>query len=523
MAARAGETRTRSGAGRSLALSLLGLALLAAGCSTTAGVNRVGLRGAYRDISVSSLNEREASEDSKVVLHRYDLVERFDKDPEGALAFLREKALREDDRRDLRFAIAELSFLYADHLLESVDPEEHRRAPDYFLQAALAAYSYLLGPSRESPPRSFDRRFRLACDLYNRALGKGLVTGSGGQVNVHGGAFQLPAGSLSVSLDTRALPWPLESFESFYLADDFSVRGFTLRNRTPGLGVPLVAVQKRPAGAKKGIAVPVTAFLRFLPAERSGGLPSFSGTLELHSAYDETEVEVNGRKIPLETDSTAPLAYSLEDPFVWNAGVKRFLKVEERIEPGTQLFQPYLPGRIPVVFVHGTASSPVWWAEMINTLRGDSYLRGRYQYWYFQYNSNGPITVSAWALRDSLTKLVRQLDPEGKDPALRQMVVIGHSQGGLLTKMAAVHTGDRLWRSISDESLEDAKLAPPLKEKVQEYLFIEPLPFVKRVVFISTPHRGSYRTYGWVRSLVSKLVSLPADLTGTFTELLASG
>ncbi|MCK7466931.1 MAG: hypothetical protein MZU91_01465 [Desulfosudis oleivorans] len=34
--------------------------------------------------------------------------------------------------------------------------------------------------------------------------------------------------------------------------------------------------------------------------------------------------------------------------------------------------------------------------------------------------------------------MVQQLDPEGKDSALRKMVVIGHSQGGLLTKLTAI-------------------------------------------------------------------------------------
>ena len=33
---------------------------------------------------------------------------------------------------------------------------------------------------------------------------------------------------------------------------------------------------------------------------------------------------------------------------------------------------------------------------------------------------------------------VQQLDPEGREPALRRMVVIGHSQGGLLTKLTAI-------------------------------------------------------------------------------------
>ena len=33
----------------------------------------------------------------------------------------------------------------------------------------------------------------------------------------------------------------------------------------------------------------------------------------------------------------------------------------------------------------------------------------------------------------------------GKDPGFKQMVVIGHSQGGLLTKMTAIDSGTHLW------------------------------------------------------------------------------
>ena len=36
--------------------------------------------------------------------------------------------------------------------------------------------------------------------------------------------------------------------------------------------------------------------------------------------------------------------------------------------------------------------------------------------------------------------------------ALRDMVLIGHSQGGLLVKMAAVDTGSRLWDAISTQA-----------------------------------------------------------------------
>lgn len=41
---------------------------------------------------------------------------------------------------------------------------------------------------------------------------------------------------------------------------------------------------------------------------------------------------------------------------------------------------------------------------------------------------------------------------------------------------------------------------------------LEPLPFVTRVVFISTPHRGSFLTKNWVRSLVRSIVRIPYDI-----------
>lgn len=507
-------------AGGTVLAAVIGLcALAAAGCATPVGVSRVDLRQAHREITVTALGKRAVSEDTKDVLHRYDLSRRFDRDPSGVLALLREKSLHEDDRRDLRFALAELSFLYADHLWESVDPEDHRHAPDYFLTAAANAYGYLLGDSSEEPPGPYDRRFRVACDLYNRALGRALSTGPGGSVELKGGTRELPAGSLALTVDAGALPWPLESFEAFLLADDYSVHGLTVRDRTPGLGVPLIAVPLRTGETPTEIPVPLTGFLRITTKADAGAGRRVDGSLELYSAYEHSEVQVQGRAVPLETDTTAPLAYALHNPFVWKSGVRRFLHLEDRVEPGVRLVQPHQPGRVPVVFVHGTASSPVWWAEMLNTLRADPVLRKRCQFWYFQYNSGVPVLVSGAELRASLTAMVEILDPEGTDPALRQVVVVGHSQGGLLTKLTAVRTGDRLWHSLSDQSLDDVPLDADVKADLRGYFFVEPLPFVRRVVFISTPHRGSFLSSNLVRKLVRRLVTLPANLVEETSQL----
>ena len=102
---------------------------------------------------------------------------------------------------------------------------------------------------------------------------------------------------------------------------------------------------------------------------------------------------MNNRVVPLETDTTTPTAYTLEhESLLWDYGLKAFLGKLAAVPNKLYLMQPYQPGRIPVVFVHGTMSSPVWWTEMWNTLRADPELRRTYQFWFFMYNSNALVS-----------------------------------------------------------------------------------------------------------------------------------
>jgi pimeloyl-ACP methyl ester carboxylesterase len=445
-----------------------------------------------------------------VVLQRHDLTSAASADPVRAIRFLNETA-KVDERRDLLFALAELSYLHGERLKGSHSSNDKAHAPDYFLLSSVYAYLYLLGDGKEPPPSAWDIRFREACDLYNRALGKGFPVDEGGSLRVGDRVRKLPVGELTIIPNLETLNWKLDQFRSFLPADDYEVFGFTVRNRTPGLGLPLIAVINQSLDAPNGGALPVTALLKMNGGLKELGSGKATATLELYSAYDQVEVTISGRTVPLESDSTAPLAYRLNDPAIWSLDRKRFLG-SARIASPMILIQPYEPGRIPVVFVHGTASSPVWWAEMLNTLRSDPNIRKRFQFWFFQYDSSRMIMLSAAELRKTLTGMVQQLDPGGKDPALRQMVVIGHSQGGLLTKTLAVAPGDRIWRSISDQSIDDMDMTEEIKEMARRSLFFEPLPFVKRVVFISTPHRGSFLTKNWVRNLVRTLVNIPIDI-----------
>ena len=115
---------------------------------------------------------------------------------------------------------------------------------------------------------------------------------------------------------------------------------------------------------------------------------------------------------------------------------------------------------------------------------------------------------------------MKDVDPEGKDPALRQMVVIGHSQGGLLTKMTVVNSGSRFWDARFDVPFEQVDVSAETKDLLRRSMFVEPLPFVTEVIFICTPHRGSYLTENILGKIGRRLVNFPATLTKASIEMV---
>jgi pimeloyl-ACP methyl ester carboxylesterase len=479
----------------------------------------VSPREAYHDAYANPLGAGVASDQAKYVLNRYNLLKKFARDPAAVITDLHEKALH-DDRRDILYALSEVSYLYGDQLAENARPEDQTLAPDYFLLSAIYAYYYALAERSDPPPTAFDQRFRNACDLYNFGLWRGLATGEGQRLVLGGKTRKLPVGQLSISLDTAQFPWKLEDFEKFEAADKYAVRGISVRNRNPGIGLPLIGIKKA-SGTARSQTVPVTAFLRIQGDLASLSAGTATATLELYSTQDTSTVLLKNREVPLETDTTSPLAYQLEGSDVWGFGLSGFLGKEINKSPdGLYLREPYRAGRIPVVFVHGTASSPVWWAEMFNTLGSDPLIRQKYQFWFFMYTTSKPVLYSAADLRDALRDKLASLDPDGKDAALQQMVVIGHSQGGLLTKLTAVDTGDKLLRSLTGQDLDSLKMSDESKAKLRRLSYVKPLPFVKEVIFISTPHRGSFRSTTWARNLARWFVTLPATVLQSSMEYL---
>jgi pimeloyl-ACP methyl ester carboxylesterase len=157
---------------------------------------------------------------------------------------------------------------------------------------------------------------------------------------------------------------------------------------------------------------------------------------------------------------------------------------------------------------------------MYNRLAADARLRDRYEFWFFSYDSGAPINFSAMLLRESLQRAVKILDPDGTDPGLKRMVVIGHSQGGLLTKMTAIDSGSRLWDANYKRPLDSLDVRPETRAVLRRTRFFMPLPFVKRVVFLATPHRGSDLTVGRIASWLTGFIRAPLVAAETFTDVV---
>jgi hypothetical protein len=486
---------------------ILGIGMV--GCAKPIGVRSVGFEQVYQQLNANILSDDQLSPATVTVLHRYDWHQLFEDEPLDVLRRLHHEACPTPDR-ELLFALSELSYAAGRRLGRQ----------DAYLAAAVYAYFYLLGDASGTLPNPFDRRFRVASDLYNFGLAKALVQPDGADFMLQRRRWQLPVGTIDITTSRPGFPWDEDEFSRFLPADDFVPRGFTSRHRDPGLGMPLVAVRTRPErqeGASvylpPALEVAATVFLRIQGSLCDIASQGLTGTLELYTAFDVPAIQVGSQTVPLETDVTTPLAHLLERPAVWDYEIGSFLKGDQWSDrAGLWMLQPYQPGKVPVVFVHGTASSPARWAEMVNVLQSDLNIRHRFQFWYFAYTTGNPIIYSAKLLRDALDGALRTLDPQGVDDALRQMVVIGHSQGGLLVKMQVIESGDRLWQRVSDTPIDDLQLTDEQDAVLRQSFFFKPSPYVHRVIFIATPHGGSFMAANWMGRLSSRWVTQPNRL-----------
>src|SRR5262249_9282162 len=73
--------------------------------------------------------------------------------------------------------------------------------------------------------------------------------------------------------------------------------------------------------------------------------------------------------------------------------------------------------------------------------------------------------------------------------------------------------------SFARKPLDQLNVSAETRDLLQRALFIKPLPFVRRVIFISTPHRGAYAAGLGIAQWVASFVRLPQALAGSMGDL----
>lgn len=303
---------------------------------------------------------------------------------------------------------------------------------------------------------------------------------------------------------TRDGVWNADQFTSFVPADEVDLKTIKRRNRIDGYGGALVGIRKTdPLEAFSplvGVTAPVTAVLDFKGNDV---------TLSLIDPTERTKGRVAGKDRTLDADFSAPLAYYPQHNEMLE-GLLGAIRVQQHMSiTGLYMLQPYDPDRIPLVFVHGLISTPRMWRNVINEIETDPDLRRRYQCWVFAYPTGNPPLYSALRLREELAKVQKRY-PDSKD-----MVLVGHSMGGILSR-AQVTTVDRAsWDVIGEEKADKlfAKVKPG--DLIHRCTNFSANPNVDRTIFICSPHRGSDMAIGTLGSLAIKLIALPVDLVST--------
>lgn len=525
--------------GRVLPRWLVAVLLLLAGCATT---EYVSVRPTPTNALANTLNLLDkdgpkVTTRTEQYLRRYDLAIAEETKTQETLKKLQENLTR-DPSPDACQAFSEIAYLGGLKLQET-NPKD---ALNLYGAAVTHSYYYLFDPRFAQYRNPYDPQFRQVCDIYNQSLESCLRLMKKDK-NVHATCaqtFVMGDHTLDLKIEMKNGPWQVEEIEGIEFCSDFEVKGLPNKYRTFGLGVPVIVKRKpiEPARASEkyhppNLSFPMTAFLRLMPDQEGSHAhqtPQAGTTCKKHRAvlefYDPLsgcDIAINDRLVPLETDLSTPLAYFLSNPELtkWDLPTAGLINPEATAKiTGLYMLEPYNPAKIPVVFVHGLWSSPMTWMEMFNDLQGSPELRQRYQFWFYLYPTGQPFWDSAVQMRKDMAELRARLDPQQKSATLEQMVLVGHSMGGLISRLQTINSGDDFWRIVSDKPISDLKGTPETRQALQELFYFEANPSLKRVVTIGTPHRGSEVSNNYTQWLGRKLISMPKSLMNLQNDVI---
>ncbi len=386
---------------------------------------------------------------------------------------------------------------------------------DLYFEAIAFSWHFL-----QSPHAALQPEYSTAWSFYHQGLARLLETAQRfGRLDPSTGLRVLtPTGMQTIPTSYHGFVWNASDFTRIEVVYPGAPHKLKNYYRCPGLGVPLVVLRQHKAPDRfllDETPFGATAILRPSLAAMAGQAPpmgasSSHGPLEFYDPLRVGAVEFGRERIAMAADTSAALEYAIRE-----GRVSAWIGL---IEPGSAeagqeklfLLEPYQSGKYPVVLVHGFLSSPRIWAQFANEIMARPELRNRVQLLAYRYPTGRPFTESAAILRRELLALKETFDPRGEDPGIANSALIGHSMGGLVCKLAVTHSDDRLWCSVANRPLDDINVSDRQRRALRDMFYFQPVPFVRRVVFLGTPHDGSQLASRGIGRLGAHCVQLPS-------------
>ncbi len=455
--------------------------------------------------------------------------------------------------------LSALSELWLQHALavsavKPVDAAATEASLEAWLEAARYAYAYLFFSARTPGERAFEDRQTQVRDWYNHAvqeattrlfllrLGQPAPTAG---TAADGVEETVRIGDWTLRLDIREvrLPEGVDLPQELLPASSLSFQGLRSTYRRDGFGAELVAVMaddpvtvlppvstEEPADAEardhrrerapawsEMPSPSLTVLFRFAGDDLQQVLGTHELVMEVYDPYVDADVVLHGQRVPLAANFTAGYGLWLARSGFNRQSLRTLFGRENGIDrPHLYMMQPYDPDRRIILMLHGLASSPEAWVNVANEVQGDESLRRNFQVWQVYYPTNMPIALNQAQIRRLVGQTLQHFDPQGTARASKDIVLIGHSMGGVISRLLVSSSGRQLWDSFASEREIPARVRP----RLESMLSFEPLPQVERAIFVAAPHRGTAVADHRIGRWIGRLVRLPLTILENFGEVL---
>lgn len=405
-----------------------------------------------------------------------------------------------------------------------------------YLESARYAYAYLFLTERSPSQRALEDRQTQVRDYYNFAVQQTVTRAfnqhhaklldsinAQGQFTISSKQWTLTGQLNEVRLaDRQQIP------EQLIPASSLTFKGLRNQYRRDGIGAELVAVTAKRVVNKRSredafseTPFPaVTAVLRFPGDSLDEVLATHSVELLGFDPYRRDTVRLAGLQVPLAANFTSGYGLWLARSGFARQSLLTLVGRGEVLEkPRVYLMQPYDPNRRVIIMLHGLASSPEAWINVANEVLGDETLRKNFQVWQVYYPTNAPLAFNQHEIRKAIQDTLKAFDATGEHRASKDVVLVGHSMGGVLARLLVSKSGDRLWKPIVKTYGLEGERKEQARKKLRNYAWFKPMPQASRAIFIAAPHRGTPFAENRFSRWAAGVIKLPVSMLGRMTEI----